>query len=239
VVSNSNVIINDAIGASGKGARSDCARAVGGIFCKIIALLDEEREAVSVRGLEELLGEEHHHQILQAVTAARFWNLIRVTGKGGPWLKDRLYSESVVQLTEAGRYWHQALARDAGRKSVPKDRNKSQSIRINKLVASGGVKFAGRDISDTHITTAELQPSNDQLLAWLKLMRDSQDISWSGLELAEVRRIIERALAEQNPQIPGLKRALKKLQSVCGDVLVGILGNGAYQLLQNFITHVL
>ncbi|GAA4635887.1 hypothetical protein GCM10023196_083350 [Actinoallomurus vinaceus] len=100
---------------------------------------------------------------------------------------------------------------------------------------SGVFYYAGQNISGKHSHHIRHgQPSDSQLISCLQEVLDSPDVPWSNPELSDVRQVMEKAITQQNPHIFELKQALMKLRDVCSQVAVGVLGNGAYQLLSQY-----
>lgn len=222
-------------------AANDAMRNAAVMLGKIFELLDRNDSGQSIESMTAHLGDNCELDIFRALVVASSWSLIKLSGKGRLRRNARSYGKLIAQLTEAGQYWHQAPSgfkpgHDTGRKNVPKGPGRQQSIRIENPSGST-IIVAGGNISKPYTSTAQnVQISDSQLLLCLREILDLQEIPWSDSELVDVRRVIQEALTERNPRKPELKRKLVKLQSVCGEVLVGMLSSGAYQLLLHFLT---
>jgi hypothetical protein len=241
-----SVIVEDcpAIGEKQICLDDDTIRRTATSLEEVIRLLHEGGPK-SAWSIASDLGDEREPEVALALEVAGWWKLIRATdtaqasgsrtASGEGRRKDRL-----VHLTEAGQDWHLApdfqARRDKGRRSVQNPRNESVQIKIGTF--SGGiVNIAGNDISGANTSAVyHGRPSDDQVLKCLKEILDLREIPWSDSELANVRRVMEAALKQRNPRMSGLKQAVAKLGSVCGDVAVGVLGNGAYQLLMRYFS---
>ncbi len=174
----------------------------------------------------------------RAIEIASWWDLISVSkatnrGTSG----NATLDHRSVNLTTAGKDWHLAslapsILRAGGKMQNP--RHPKYSIHIGTV--SGGVIYAGNDISGSPTANVYNAPlSGDQVLSSLKVLLGLQEIPWINPDLAEVRHVIEEAIRRQNPQMSGLRRAFNKLAEVCGQIAIGVLSNGTYQiLLQHF-----
>lgn len=174
----------------------------------------------------------------RAIEIASWWKLISVskaTNRSTP--ENVILDYRSVSLTAAGKDWHLAflapsILRAGGKMQNP--RHPKYSIHIGNV--SGSVIYAGNDISGSPTANVYNAPlSGDQVLSSLKILLGLQEIPWINPDLAEVRHVIEEAIRQQNPQMSGLRRAFNKLAEVCGQVAIGVLSNGTYQiLLQHF-----
>lgn len=108
------------------------------------------------------------------------------------------------------------------------------TIRIGTF--SGGIfNVAGNDVTGPHVSSSNNAPPSDvQLLECLKEVLDLREIPWSDSDLAAIRRVMEAAVEQRNPRLSGLQQALTRLSSICRDVAVGVVSNGAFQLLLRY-----
>ncbi|WP_141954708.1 hypothetical protein [Actinoallomurus bryophytorum] len=206
----------------------DEPRAAAALYELIDVLYDQGPEA-TIEATRERLGSHHlDRDIDRALEAAMWWQLAEEQ------------APHLVSLTDSGRDWHLASAeaeaqRIAERKRMSRPSRKgsrSQTFNIN-----GGIfSYAEGDISGNQQKVEYVQLSDEQVLSYIKDVLRSSEIPWSDPELVEARRVMSNAVAERDPHKPGLTQAISKLASICGDIVVGVLGNGAYQLLiQNFL----
>ncbi|MGH3382532.1 MAG: hypothetical protein ACRDP6_48175 [Actinoallomurus sp.] len=101
---------------------------------------------------------------------------------------------------------------------------------------SGVLYVAGNDITGEHAPTINHgRLADDQLISLFRKLLDSVDIPWSDSRLTEARHAFEGGVEQGDPQAPGIKQAILRLKEICGDVAVGVLGNGAYQLLMQHL----
>jgi hypothetical protein len=122
----------------------------------------------------------------------------------------------------------------SGGRRMPNSRDSGSSINIGML--SGSLIYAGNDISGSpRVDIYHSRPSNDQVLSSLEVVLELRDIPWSNPDLAEVRRVFEEAIKQQNPQGSSLERAIKKLKTICEQIAIGVLSNGAFQVLMQHI----
>jgi len=114
-------------------------------------------------------------------------------------------------------------------------RQKPTSIKFTGPVTAGNFTVAGHDISDQHNYSTQPTVSSDQeLIASFAELLNIREIPWHTSDLAGVRLVLEDAVEQKNPRVTGVDRAISKLKSVCGDVLVGMLSIGSYSLLMEY-----
>lgn len=196
-------------------------------LAELIKILYEESSEQGIRGIHGRLGNFRVANIDRALDAACWWRMIR---------EDIHFA---VHLTEAGRHWHLATeefeaARIAERKKMSNGTGSGPQFNIGNL--SGVLYYAGNNISGKHQHDIKNgQPSDAQVISCLREILGSTEIPWSNPDLVGVREIIEDAVVQQNPHRSGLKQAVAKLKEVCEQVSIGMLGNGAYQLLIQYL----
>lgn len=219
-------------------ADSDAIEDVIGTFEEVINILDDRDEAAS---LSEILERERHRDtdiVSEALLVAFRWDMIAVAERSS---SARLYSDDnpdyAVRLTRIGEDWcfasneHQATTGKA-RRNAGMDQEKSPSINIGNFA---GILNVGRRIAGQHVAAVQQTNISDtEILSYLREILSSPQITWTDSELTAIRPVVEEALAQGNPRLQGLKRAVNKLCSICGDVLIGVLGNGAYQMLLTY-----
>ena len=195
---------------------------------ELIRIIHEEGSERGIQDVRSHLSVHSAADIDRALDAALWWRLIRED------------IHLAVHLTEAGRHWHLATAdaesaRDKERKKMQNSSGGGPQFNIDNL--SGVFYYAGHNISGEHSHRINnSQYSDDRIIACLKEILHSTAIPWSDPDLVGVREIIEGAVAQRNPRASGLKQAVVKLKEICEQVAVGMLGNGAYQLLvQHFL----
>jgi hypothetical protein len=191
---------------------------------ELIRVLYEEDDDKGIRGIHARLKEHRTADIDRALDAAQWWRLIRED------------VHLAVHLTEAGRHWHLATAsgeamRAAERQKMSNNSGGGPQFNIGGDV-SGGIYVAGQNIFGNHSHDVQgSPPSDDQVISCLQEILGSTDIPWLAPELAGVREVMESAVVQRDPRASDLKQAIAKLKEVCEQVAMGILGNGAYQLL--------
>jgi hypothetical protein len=218
---------------------SDNIRGVAVALNEIIRVLDEHETAETLLNIFAAQGGRDPEIVVQALLTAFYWNLITVieVPESPNDASSNTGSNSLVCLQPAGEDWYLTSSefqplQNKGRRSVGVDQGKQPSINIGTFA---GILNFGKNISGQHTATVQHQQVADsEILSCLREVLAVRQIPWSDSDLADVRRVIEEALAQKNPRTPGLKPAIVKLRGLCGDVLVGMLSNGAYQLLLSF-----
>jgi hypothetical protein len=204
---------------------------------QLIGLLDESGSPTSLLTMAarlEVDNDDDLQMIAQALVVAINWNLITATPTRR---QAENTDDALIELKQAGQDWNLASSkfqplRGKERRSVSTDPEKPHSINIGTFA---GILNVGKKISGRHSSSVyQAQISDMQVLSCLQEVLGLEQILWNEPELSEIRRIIEEALARQNPRMPGLKQAVIKLRDLCGDLLKGVLSNGAYALLMHF-----
>jgi hypothetical protein len=214
---------------------------------QLIELLDENESSASLLSMAARLeagGDERQMIALaQAIMVALQWNLVTATParqqtsltSGGREDAD----DALIKLRQAGQDWNLASPKFQplqvkARRNVCADLENSPSIKIHTFA---GILNVGKKISGSHSSWVhQTQISDAAILSCLEEILNSQQILWAEPDLSEVRRIIQEALVQQNPRAPGLRQAVIKLGGLCGDLLKGVLSNGAYAVLMHFLS---
>jgi hypothetical protein len=207
----------------------------------VVRLLYDSPHPLRQQSIVDQLGSGSEPSIIQAIEIAGWWNLIsidnvhdrtRSSAEGGS------INDPLVSLTEAGEDWHRSAMAPAIRKTLRKDmsssRDSGRSIHIETL--SGNLFYAENDISGSPTTNIYQERSSDrQILSSLAALLELREIPWASPDLTDVRRVMEEALKQQNPRVSGLKKAINKLWGICEQVAIGVLSNGAWQVLQQHV----
>jgi hypothetical protein len=201
----------------------------------LVKLLYDSSNPLPQQSILDHFGPEGKSTASRAIEIARWWDLISVDSAASRSSSDNASLDyRSVSLTGTGRDWHLAPMAPSILKAGGKmqnSRDPKYSIHIGTV--SGGVVYAGNDISGSPTTNIYHAPlSGDQVLSSLNVLLGLNEIPWINPDLAEVRHVLEEAIRQQNPQMSGLKRAFTKLGEVCGQVAIGVLSNGAFQVLQ-------
>jgi hypothetical protein len=203
----------------------------------IVSFLYKAEEPQSIDQLFGLREPGYQLSVARALMAAELWNLISVTSSHHRFGSAH-DADLKVQLTQTGEDWNLASAQyqpthNTERKSMGNARKKSPTIHIGNF--SGVFNVAGQNIPDQNNNiTEQAAPSDAQLLSFLAEVLRLQQVPWTSPDLVDVRYVLEEAVNQRNPRISGLKQAVIKLRAICGDVIIGVLGNEAFQLLQHF-----
>ena len=113
---------------------------------------------------------------------------------------------------------------------------KDQSINFTG-VFSGPVTAARGDVRGNRISQVQTNGlSEDAVLAYLRLLLESNAVDWNSEELARIRPAIQDATEQSTVSDPKLARAMKYLLRTGNDVLVKVLGDYATTGLHNFFT---
>jgi hypothetical protein len=212
-----------------------------GALTDAVGLLYDSPHPLRQQNIVDQLGSESEPAIIQAIEIAEWWSLISINNE---YSRTRSSAEGsrlndpLVSLTEAGEDWHRSAMAPAIRKTLRKDMSNSRdpghSIHIETL--SGNLFYAENDISGSPTTNIyQGRPSDRQVLSSLAALLELREIPWARPDLTEVRRVMEEALKQQNPRVSGLKKAINKLWGICEQVAIGVLSNGAWQVLQQHV----
>lgn len=193
-------------------------------LCELIEFLYAEEQGKSVRVIHERLGDHRETDVDRALDAAKWWRMVSKDGR------------FAFQITDAGSHWHRASREFQAAHAAERKKMSNGAPRIN-IHNSGVVNYAGNDISGDQTYTLHHNGIPDpRLLASLREVLASPEIPWADSELVSVRRVMEDAVERDDPHASGLKQAIVKLKEICGEIAVGVAGNGAYQLLlQHFL----
>jgi hypothetical protein len=211
---------------------------------ELIGFLDDSESPVSLLTMVARLDEverDELHTIMQALLVATRWNLVMETRQRTELESDgyEATDDVLLQLRQAGEDWLLASPRfqplqARARRNVTTDPEKPSSINIGMFA---GILNVGRKISGHHSSSVyQTQASDTQILSCLEEILNSKQILWTEPELSAIRQTIEEALARQDPRMHGLKQAIIRLRDLCGDLLKGVISNGAYQLLMHFFS---
>ena len=206
----------------------------------IIRFLYESSRPVTLRSVFELFEVQNEYNTTQALIVADWWRLVSCvsTDESDEFEIDYDPDRLLIRLTRAGQQWHLAsgefssLQRKA-RRGVAQDRGDPPSIQITNF--SGILNYAGRNVSGSHTAKiSHVQPSDDEVISWLRALLSLAEVPWSDPELTGIRQTIEVAVEQQNPRMSGLKQAILKFGDICQQIAIGVVSNGAYQLLLQY-----
>lgn len=213
---------------------------------EIIKLLINHDSAESLVNIYANERDRSPETVAQALITARYWNMIKpvsvpISYDGAA--PDSQETDVLITLTQTGEDWYrssaeyQPLQRKQPRISgLLRQGSSSPSINIEHFA---GILNYGKNIRGHHTSAVhQTYISDSAILGCLKEILGLQQIAWSDPRLADVRMLIEEALAKKDPKLPGLQQALTKLRNVCGEVLIRILSNGAYSALMYIIHRV-
>jgi hypothetical protein len=214
---------------------------------QLIGFLDESESSANLLAMAAYLGadrdEEQMLGLAQALMVAWQWNLITATPTRQQTVSRSDGREDVedalIELRQAGQDWNLASSKFQplqlkARRNVGTGSENSPSINIGTFA---GILNVGKKISGQHSSSVyQTEIAEMRILSCLEEVLNLQQILWSEPELSEIRRIIEDAVVQKNPRMPGLKQAIIKLSGLCGDLLKGVLSNGAYALLIRFFS---
>jgi hypothetical protein len=216
--------------------------AISNALESLVELLFEHSDAMSVSDITKKLCIRDERYVSLALQAADIWKMIDVTRSGVRVkidLKDP--SSKLVELTDVGQAWHMASSSyqdtlTRKRRTVSERRRKTVSIKFTGPITAGTFNnVASGDISDQiNYSEQHAAISDRQLLDCFTELLDSRRIPWHNPELADVRLVLEDAVAQENPRVSGMNRAIAKLKDSCGDVLKGMISIGAYALLMGY-----
>jgi hypothetical protein len=148
------------------------------------------------------------------------------------------YGDDVLlSLTDAGFVWHEAADEryfeTQRRRERMRRRGADNSINIGGNL-NAPLTVAGRDIRGGvhNVTRAGL--SDQDVLGYLGKLLGSEMVPWDTAELSKSREVIESAVRHRAVDDHRLRTAVRSLLKVAGGIVLGVLGNAAYQGLQGF-----
>lgn len=212
----------------------DAAKALIGL----VGFLYRELKPTTIQNAIDFFGDELESDTRRALLVAQWWKLVTFIYSGNNSRRsknDHNPSNWLIQLSWAGRNWHLAYCVDPStlykeHRSMRHDPSDPPSINIGTF--TGILNYAGKNVSGSHTAKiSQTQPSDDEVLSWLREVLGLREIPWSNSDLTDVRYAIEEALEQRNPRISGLKQAVVKLGNICQQVAIGVAGNSAYALL--------
>ncbi len=203
-------------------------RAAAALY-ELIEVIHDQSGGIDLAILKEKLASNHFEgDVRRAMDISKWWRLIK-EARG-----------RVVVLTDSGQHWRLAsdaseAERIAERKRMSNGTGGAPKINIGNM--SGVFNYAERDfIVNDGQNVQNNDVSDDRIISCIEEVLNSPNIPWSAPDLVTVRRVMEYAVTEKDPNVSGLSQAVSKLKEICGDVGIGMLGNGAYQLLmQHFL----
>jgi hypothetical protein len=212
----------------------DAAKALIGL----VGFLYSKLKPATIRETIDFFGDELESDTRRALLVAQWWRLVTFTYNGSNFRRSRNDHDPnnwLIQLSWAGRNWHLAHCIDPStlykeHRSMHHDSSDRPSINIGTF--TGILNYAGKNVSGSHTAKiSQKQPSDDEVLSWLREVLGLREIPWSDSELTDVRYTIEEAIEQQNPRASGLKQAVITLGNICQQVAIGVAGNSAYALL--------
>lgn len=213
-------------------------RSAATALADVIELLDEADARMSVRTIAGRLDGHSPSALGRALDVALWWKLIHASAEASDSGDD--YENVSVGLTPAGHEWHVApsqaqAGRDTKRRTMTSEPSGSPNIHIGTfsgILNAGGHNVFGKNASTVH----NGRPSDDQVIACLREILDLPQIPWSDSTLLEARQVVEQAVARRDPRMPGLRQAVARLKAICGELALGVIGNGAYDLLVRYFS---
>jgi hypothetical protein len=211
---------------------------VANAIIDLVGLLYETTQPITVQNTIDLLGIEREADTRRALLAADWWRLMTCTRRLNSPQNGKVDRDPncwLIQLSPTGRFWYLASCKDPSilrkeKGSMRNGRNDQPSINIGHF--SGILNYAGRNISGSHAAKiSNSQPSDDEVLSWLKTVLELDEIPWQNSDLIDVQLSMKEAIEKRDPRMPGLKQAVAKLGNFCQQIAIGVAGNGAYQLL--------
>jgi hypothetical protein len=206
----------------------------------IIRFLYEESRPVILQDVFDLLGAENEYNSRQALIAADWWRLVSCLAVDQSYGTEIYYDPDrlLVRLTKAGQQWYLASvnmssAQRKARRGMHNYSSDQPSIHIGNF--SGILNYAGKNVSGSHTAKVSHAISSDEeILSCLRTLLDLAAVPWSDPDLTDVRQTIETAIEQRDPHLSGLKQAIRKFGNICGQIALGVAGNGAYQLLLQY-----
>ena len=153
-----------------------------------------------------------------ALLAAQKWGLATIKDEGS------------ISLTDAGRIWTEATRDGFAERMSRRPRTSGRSTKVTNFFGPSNIVHG-----DNHGTMSAKQKvsiSSEEAINALQVLLSSKSIPWQDPKFAHIHESLHEAVQEGEPS--RARDGFKKLQEIAGQLVLGVGGNAAFQLLVNY-----